>query len=77
MCLKHVMLDGCKWLQVFASGCSWMHYTRLGTRSAHTLLILHMHECLCLFMDENFCVITWMLHMDVCYVHTYRCYTLC
>ena len=80
MCLKQVMLDGCKWLQVVASVCKWLLvdalYT-LGTRAAHTLLILHMHECLRLFMDEIFCVITWMLHMDVCDVHTYRCYTLC
>ena len=25
MCLRHVMFGGCKWMQVFASDCSWLH----------------------------------------------------
>ena len=57
MCLRHVMIDGCKWLQVVASGCSWMHLHTLGTRSAQSPFILHMHECLHLFVDEIECVI--------------------
>ena len=62
MYLKHVMIDGCKWLLVVARGCI---YT-LGTRSAQSPFILHMHECLYLFMDDFECVIMWMLHMDRC-----------
>ena len=48
MYLKHVMIDGCEWLQVVASGCSWMH--------VHTLQALdrlnHFHiayKCVCIF----------------------------
>ena len=59
-----------------ASGCKWLLVDALytvGTRSAHTLLILHMHECLRLFMDEivmlshGFCIWMYVMctHVDV------------
>ena len=43
--LKHVMIDGCEWLQVVASGCSWMHTHTLGTRSAQSL-----SYCICIYV---------------------------
>ena len=64
----------CKCLQVDTRGCI---YT-LGTRSAHTLLILHMHECLRLFMDEivmlshGFCIWMYVMCTHVEIIHYVR-----
>ena len=67
MCLRHVMIDGCKWLQAVASGFPWMHiHTYEALDRLRHIFKLHMHECLYLFMDEIECVIMWMLHMDGC-----------
>ena len=57
MYFKHVMLDVCEWLQVVASDCSWLHNTHYALDRLRHIFILHMHECLYLFMDEIECVI--------------------
>ena len=71
-CLRHVMFDGCKWMQVVTSYCASMHIHTLGTKSAQK----HSHTaygCVCIFfMDAK-----WLTqHMDVAYewtvVHSYR-----
>ena len=45
MCLRHDMSDGCKWMQVVASGCPWMHIHIVALDRLNNTFILHMDVC--------------------------------
>ena len=62
MYLKHVMIDGCKWLLVVARGCIYTH--NLGFRSAQSLYTACAYMYSYLYVVENLIC----RHMNVAFV---------
>ena len=64
MCLRHVMVDGCKWLLVVARGCMNTHQAL--DRLSHISYCICMNIYTCLWMELNVLSCGCCIWMDVC-----------